>query len=518
MVSLYPYCQFSKYYPVGVPEILIHEYSIHGPYTKYIDRIHVQPETGRSYVLNRDPQFNRLNVKHYPPMEEWDESQKTEFLLEVTRKILAEEFFGYIEIDGEYRHNVIHPALPVFYTLADGDKTVSGPVNKCLFSLNPIKRMVVTTIELKAALKQGFVITEVYRIDNYQKSDDVWKSFIDTYMRLKIQSSKPPRNLDEMIKEYRDRFGMDMTGIQCELKPAYRQTFKIILNSLWGKWAQRTNFPEHEFQNLKRAYGRDRYTFDMASHLNGKIVMSVPIMITNEDIYYSKRFKFEQDIMDNPDLSRINVALAGYVPAWGRLTLLEQLTNLGTSILMHDTDSIIAVVKKSEIDTRLPSNSTVLGDWEIEDYESKYDILEFCGLAPKSYAMKLRHKETGEISYSVKVKGIRMDRSTSDVLNYQTYRQLCLGEIDELCVPNFTFKKDFKNQDAMRTVHFIKKITRIQDTQLKGKRIGNYLVPYGWIDEDHTVISSVDFNEANETVKVHYANPNFRDLESNYLH
>jgi hypothetical protein len=519
VVSLYPYVQFSKYYPVGVPEILIHEYSVYGPYAKYIDRLHVEPETGRNYILNRDIQFNRLNVKLYPPQEEWDESNKGEFLREVTRKILSEEFFGYIEIDGEYRHNVLHPAIPVFYTIADGNELSEGPVNKCLFSLTPMKRIVVTTIELKAALKQGFIITEVYRIDNYQKSEDIWKLFIAKYMRLKIQSSKSPRNLDQMIEEYRERFGMDLTGIQCELKPAYRQTFKIILNSLWGKWAQRTNFPEHEFQNMKRTPGRDRYTFDMARHLNGKIIMSVPLMISEDEIYYTRRFKHEDDIMENSDLSRINVALAGYVPAWGRLTLLEQLSNLGTSVLMHDTDSIIAVVKKSEIDTRLPPNSTVLGDWEMEDYESKYDILEFCGLAPKSYAMKLRNKDTGEISYSVKVKGIRMDRSNANILNYQTYRQLCLGEISELDVPSFTFKKDFKNQQAMRTVNFIKKVTRIRETQLKGKRIENYLVPYGWKEDGNEtrVVASVEYDEENLDGTVQYAKPDFSRLENNYL-
>lgn len=74
-------------------------------------------------------------------------------------------------------------------------------------------------------------------------------------------------------------------------------------------------------------------------------------------------------------------------------------------------------------DFPIPTGS-YLGSMEIE--KPDYDILEYVSAGCKQYSLKLRHKVTGEIKHEMKLRGFTLDSSTSDILNYESFRKLCL--------------------------------------------------------------------------------------------
>jgi hypothetical protein len=52
-----------------------------------------------------------------------------------------------------------------------------------------------TSIELRAALREGYKITRCYRIWKYTEFDNLFKEYVKTFMLLKIQSSGFPAHI-----------------------------------------------------------------------------------------------------------------------------------------------------------------------------------------------------------------------------------------------------------------------------------------------------------------------------------
>jgi hypothetical protein len=52
-----------------------------------------------------------------------------------------------------------------------------------------------TSIELRAALTEGYKITRCYRIWKYNEFDNLFKEYVQTFMKMKIESSGFPSNV-----------------------------------------------------------------------------------------------------------------------------------------------------------------------------------------------------------------------------------------------------------------------------------------------------------------------------------
>jgi hypothetical protein len=454
--SLYPYCQISQIFPTGIPHI----------------------------YANVDVPLHEMNLtedrKLFITFQEFD----TKFVME---RILCNEIFGYIMIDGYYtKKDIIHPPLPTYKAGHVYEIAIEEPINKCLFSLTDVKKQVFTTIEVAEAIKVGFVITFVYRIDVYQKSCSLWKKFFENYQKLKILT-KPPKTINEkerLIFEYKKRFNIDLDINEFEDNPAKQKTFKITLNSLWGKFAQNAVQEINEHINPLSVDGAKQYNELINRDIKGEITMKVPYFTNdNEDVLVIPYIDNENDPNYVPNLTKMNVAAAGFVPAYGRIMLYKELQKLGTRVLMHDTDSFIATCKIDNLGNELeylPPQGNILGDWEAEDYEKGGGIIEWLGLGPKSYALKYID-EKNTIKTIIKCKGIPNNLETQKEFHYENFRKLILGEIDNISVQTFKFEWSPKVDHNMYTRYMAKVISRLKDSQRKGIIIDNYIFPFGYI-------------------------------------
>jgi hypothetical protein len=209
-----------------------------------------------------------------------------------------------------------------------------------------------------------------------------------------------------------------------------------MLNSLWGKFAQRTNFVEfktfksgQEMLDMFRAYGLDLATENPDYQL-------VDYMKIGDTwcCWHQKIGGFDKEVCYRDTYK--NLALAAAVTSNARIRLWTELNKLGDRVLYHDTDSIIYVSREGEYD--IPEGY-YLGEWEVECG----DIESFVSLGPKTYAYKNSSKEL------CKAKGFTQNYENSLEINFENFKRLVLKQKEELKTHHRTFK--YKMGDCIKT-------------------------------------------------------------------
>ena len=125
-----------------------------------------------------------------------------------------------------------------------------------------------------------------------------------------------------------------------------------------------------------------------------------------------------------------------------RLKLLEFMREAernGGEILYTDTDSIF-VLHDREVEPI--TTGKYLGEMS-EEYGA-YEILEYCCGGAKQYALKMKNKQTGEIEYTMKIRGITFDVDNKKTLHYDTFKEMVLNYGKEEADPAFfVYRNDF---------------------------------------------------------------------------
>jgi hypothetical protein len=81
------------------------------------------------------------------------------------------------------------------YGTAKQNPTVSGPL-KCNHAEDERGwTSTMTSLELRAALAEGYKITRCYRIWKYTEHENLFKEYVQTFMKMKIESSGFPSNV-----------------------------------------------------------------------------------------------------------------------------------------------------------------------------------------------------------------------------------------------------------------------------------------------------------------------------------
>ena len=99
------------------------------------------------------------------------------------------------------------------------------------------------TIELEKALEKGYRLPQIHEVWHFpQKTDTLFKEYIDTFAKIKLEASSYPKACvtDEQKQAYVDDI-MEHQGIQLDpTKITYnlglRALTKLMLNSFWGKY------------------------------------------------------------------------------------------------------------------------------------------------------------------------------------------------------------------------------------------------------------------------------------------
>lgn len=397
------------------------------------------------YGCYQDVQSLYPTVQFYKPMPvgrakilKFDNTQPT--LAEVR------SWFGFVECDLSVDREMFHPVVV-------GKDPANG---KLMADLRDKTRIVLTTAELHMALDNGYVLIRVHEAHVYEKSYDLFKSYIRTFLKLKIESSGMPdhiKNDDQWNAFHRyhfDELGVDLKRDQMVKNAGRKQLAKLMLNSLWGKFAERTHNTYYKVikkqeEMLGMELKWDRGDIDVVyrhAYNDGTLIM----------VYKELN---QKALFEDGQRQQTNVALASFVTAWGALILWEQMHLLGDRVLYHDTDSII--YERSPSAYNIPLGK-YLGEWE--DETGGLPIVAFVSTGPKTYAYIVREpdhvandqtlegyrksgldftiKDDGKVfvtKHVCKAKGFTLNTHNAARINFTTMHKLLLERHEDKPTP-----------------------------------------------------------------------------------
>ena len=255
-----------------------------------------------------------------------------------------------------------------------------------------------TTAELEVALKFGYKINEIFEVLHYEEtSDQLFKEYIKMWQREKQEAEgtqgRVGQELDDHIENYYQREGIRLRKEKMVKNPGRRYIAKLMLNSFWGKFAQRPNLTQSKLvtnhEELVRMYD------DPEIVIKGK-------RRVNDDTFY---INFEYKDACKASAGVQNVAVASFVTSYARLRLYnvmtEQHSKYPGSIYYFDTDSIVFEARPGD---DIPPLGVFFGD--LTDELDGWTCIEGTFNGPKCYSLKLRNGQQEKVI--LKIKGLTL--------------------------------------------------------------------------------------------------------------
>jgi hypothetical protein len=151
------------------------------------------------------------------------------------RDVEIENIFGLIKC------KILPPKKLLFPVLPCRTDKLTFPL--CQTCVEKALRGTWTSIEVQRAIQHGYVILEVYEIYHYDNKQKIFDTYVDTFMKLKQESSGIPKHcfvkegnvVDEKLNMYIDDY-LQHENIQLEANkichnPGQRTVMKALLNS-----------------------------------------------------------------------------------------------------------------------------------------------------------------------------------------------------------------------------------------------------------------------------------------------
>lgn len=264
------------------------------------------------------------------------------------------------------------------------------------------------TPEIMKAIEKGYELVKIYEVYHWSKrSSDLFKSYVDTFLQIKQESSDYPEwvktkeDEDSYVESYLAVEGIRLNKDSIQRNPGLRTVAKLALNSLWGKFGE------------KRDRTKCEYFANPASfrHLvNTKEVCLVHRV--NEScliVNFKERKGFEQPSMTT------NEVIACFTTCGARLMLYDVIDFLGDRVLYMDTDSVIF---KSREGDPMPKLGDYLGELTDELPPGRH-IKEFISSGPKSYSYRLDDGKE-----DVKIKGVAINPINSHLVNFDGIKEM----------------------------------------------------------------------------------------------
>uniref|UniRef100_A0A914HTU7 DNA-directed DNA polymerase n=1 Tax=Globodera rostochiensis TaxID=31243 RepID=A0A914HTU7_GLORO len=274
-----------------------------------------------------------------------------------------------------------------------------------------------TSLELNAALDEGYKVTKVFRVLEYEQSDDqLFRPYIAEFMAQKIHASGFDANIKgnadleaEFVRECDEQFGISIDAKKMVPNKGKRSLAKLCLNNLWGRFALR-NF------GLSQTLITDDPSV-LGEHLDNRAVDVTAIDELDED-HLLISYETRKEWVEEHACSNIVVSL--WTTSAARLLLLKAMQKVvrapGSTLLYTDTDSLIFVHPKDNCPLEVGPH---LG--QFTDEYPLHDIQEFCSGGAK----QLKRKEAdADNEYVLKVRGITLnfDVTQNQGLRYQTFK------------------------------------------------------------------------------------------------
>nr|CAD2125230.1 unnamed protein product [Meloidogyne enterolobii]CAD2197109.1 unnamed protein product [Meloidogyne enterolobii]CAD2200914.1 unnamed protein product [Meloidogyne enterolobii]CAD2206300.1 unnamed protein product [Meloidogyne enterolobii] len=284
-----------------------------------------------------------------------------------------------------------------------------------------------TSLELNAALEEGYVVTKVFRVLEYDSSDDqLFAPYISEFMAAKIHSSGFDNCMkgnfekeEEFIKECKEKFGINIDRSKMGPNKGKRTQAKLMLNNLWGRFSLR-NFGLSQCAITDNPAELHKFYNDKSIEITGLDELTDEILL----ITYIKK----KDWIEEHNCS--NVVISLWTTSAARIHLLRAMQKVvrsdGCKLLYTDTDSLIFAHPINNCPLQLGPH---LG--ELTDEYPSHNILEYCCGGAKQYGLKLQRKnQHGDgHEYVLKVRGMTLnwDVLNNQGLQYNTFKEQVLS-------------------------------------------------------------------------------------------
>jgi hypothetical protein len=259
--------------------------------------------------------------------------------------------------------------------------------------------------------------------------------------------------------------------------PGMKQIAKLCLNSLWGKFGQRSGMYSFEY------YGEnDQRRFTQK-------ILDSRYKIKEWEIINPNCVELKYSDTDDSDIEAtyISEIPAAFTTANSRMRLYALLSWLHPSQICYcDTDSVMFIYNKTNPLHNYPSNDAIdlpenvkfgkgLGEWEDEMAAGEF-IIEFVFGGAKSYSYKTN---TGKSV--IKQKGITMDAANSKIITFETMRDMVLNNTSIKSEERYTFRWDSISKDVIT-----KFLSRSVRSTVNSKRTidGYDTLPFGYEQEE----------------------------------
>lgn len=276
---------------------------------------------------------------------------------------------------------------------------------KLRFDTTPKIGEVYTIAELAKAVQIGYTIYKVHEVHLYERRKDLFKSYVETFLKTKVESSPPPGDLDLCIDEHRDKFGieLDPAKLAARANPGMRSLAKLALNNLWGKMGQR-ELPATELCDPVA------YFKLMTRFRKGEI--EIESIAIDKDLEGAVSVSYKE-LTKKDEMVRLknHVAIAAYVTSTARLKLYEVIGDprLAGRVAYCDTDSCIYIKDPSGYN---PPEGSSLGEWESEGE----GFTEFVAIGPKFYSIR------GAPGEKTRCKGFRMTNRAKELITFDSIK------------------------------------------------------------------------------------------------
>ena len=293
--------------------------------------------------------------------------------------------------------------------------------------------------ELKLAIEKGYTLIRVHEVYQYPNSmkydpetgeDGLLSAYVRRFMALKIQASGWPddcktqdqkQKFMDDVKKY-DGIIIDQTKM--EKNPALRTLAKLILNSFWGKFGEKTLRPKTQF-----VYD---YADLMKLITDPKKVVSGAIEISENCMQVT--YKPVEDSEES--LPTSSLLHACFTTCFGRLKLYSYLDIVKERALYCDTDSVAYISRPGEPDLPLGTHLSDLTDQVAEDHGPGSFILEFAAGGPKNYGYKVAvGGDLTKTKVCIKVRGISINTSCDQMVTFENLKAMVTGDVNNINIP-----------------------------------------------------------------------------------
>ena len=183
-------------------------------------------------------------------------------------------------------------------------------------------------------MEKGYTLLKIHEVFHFpHRRTGLFQPYVDTWLKLKQESAGWPRwcttpaDKERYLQQYKEREGITLENVA--KNPGRKQVAKLMLNSFWGKFGEKSNKPVT--QQITSPHQLYKILYDPAIELS-------TLRVCTDDVLEAVYTQVAEN--DVPNV-KTNIFIACFTTCWARLKLYSYLDTLQQQVLYYDTDSVI---------------------------------------------------------------------------------------------------------------------------------------------------------------------------------